>query len=144
MFSPQQGINPREELPKLRAPWVAKRAADTKCCTQMYYARQGVITEEMAFCAAREGMEPEFVRSEVARGRAIIPANRCHTELEPTIVGKYFKGFETYFRILTRHRCETFVRATNTTDTRGACMSSLRLRALGSPVLRDTLNTGLR
>jgi len=83
-----QGINPREELPKLRTPWVAKRAEDTKCCTQMYYAKQGVITEEMAFVAAREGRDPEYVRSEVARGRAIIPANRCHTELEPTIIGE--------------------------------------------------------
>eukprot|EP00873_Tetraselmis_striata_P002381 jgi/Tetstr1/422645/TSEL_013451.t1 len=85
-----QGINPREELPKLRTPWVAKRAEDTKCCTQMYYAKQGVITEEMAFVAAREGRDPEYVRSEVARGRAIIPANRCHTELEPTIIGRNF------------------------------------------------------
>lgn len=45
------------------------------------------MTEEMAFVAAREGLEPEFVMSEVARGRAIIPANRMHPELEPTIVG---------------------------------------------------------
>uniref|UniRef100_A0A383VEH7 Uncharacterized protein n=1 Tax=Tetradesmus obliquus TaxID=3088 RepID=A0A383VEH7_TETOB len=83
-----QGINPREGLPKLRALWVAARdAAGDACQTQMYYARQGVITPEMAFVAARENMEPEFVRSEVARGRAIIPANKRHLELEPTIVG---------------------------------------------------------
>ena len=43
--------------------------------TQMHYARRGEITPEMAFVALREGMDPEFVRSEVARGRAIIPAN---------------------------------------------------------------------
>lgn len=49
----------------------------------MHYARQGVITEEMAFAAAREGLEPEFVRAEVAAGRAIIPANKRHLELEP-------------------------------------------------------------
>lgn len=58
----------------------------------MYYAKQGVITEEMAYVAAREGMDPEFVRSEVARGRAIIPSNKRHTELEPMIVGRYFKA----------------------------------------------------
>jgi hypothetical protein len=54
----------------------------------MYYAKQGIITEEMAFCAVRESMDPEFVRSEVARGRAIIPANRKHLELEPTVIGE--------------------------------------------------------
>ena len=57
--------------------------------TQQHYAKAGVVTEEMAFCAAREGMDPEFVRSEVARGRAIIPANKRHTELEPTVIGAY-------------------------------------------------------
>jgi thiamine biosynthesis protein ThiC len=57
----------------------------------MYYAKQGVITEEMAFVAAREGMDPEFVRSEVARGRAIIPSNKLHYELEPMIIGRMFK-----------------------------------------------------
>lgn len=49
----------------------------------MRYARQGVITEEMAFAAAREGLDPEFVRAEVAAGRAIIPSNKRHLELEP-------------------------------------------------------------
>jgi phosphomethylpyrimidine synthase len=58
---------------------------------QMHYAKSGIITEEMAYCAAREGMEPEFVRSEVARGRAIIPSNKRHTELEPMIIGRMFK-----------------------------------------------------
>eukprot|EP00878_Enallax_costatus_P011367 GHUV01011870.1.p1 GENE.GHUV01011870.1~~GHUV01011870.1.p1 ORF type:complete len:274 (+),score=21.87 GHUV01011870.1:173-994(+) len=61
-----QGINPREGLPKLRAAWVSARdAAGDTCQTQMYYARQGVVTPEMAYVAAREGMEPEFVRAEV-------------------------------------------------------------------------------
>jgi phosphomethylpyrimidine synthase len=58
--------------------------------TQLYYARRGDITEEMEFVAIREGMEPEFVRSEVARGRAIIPANINHPELEPMIIGRNF------------------------------------------------------
>ena len=58
---------------------------------QMYYAKQGVITEEMAYVAAREGMEAEFVRSEIARGRAIIPSNKRHYELEPMIIGRMFK-----------------------------------------------------
>jgi hypothetical protein len=53
----------------------------------MYYAKKGVLTKEMAFVAAREGMDTDFVLSEVARGRAIIPANRKHVELEPTIIG---------------------------------------------------------
>ncbi len=59
--------------------------------TQMVYARRGEITPEMEFVAIREGMEAEFVRSEVARGRAIIPANINHPELEPTIIGRAFK-----------------------------------------------------
>ncbi len=59
--------------------------------TQMAYARRGEITPEMEFVALREGMEPEFVRSEVARGRAIIPANVNHPEIEPMIIGRNFK-----------------------------------------------------
>jgi phosphomethylpyrimidine synthase len=59
--------------------------------TQMYYARRGEITPEMEFVALREGMDPEFVRSEVARGRAIIPANINHPELEPQVIGRAFK-----------------------------------------------------
>ena len=56
----------------------------------MHYARQGVITPEMRFVAARENADPEFVRSEVARGRAIIPANINHPESEPMIIGRNF------------------------------------------------------
>jgi phosphomethylpyrimidine synthase len=59
--------------------------------TQIHYARRGEITPEMEFVALREGMSPEFVRSEVARGRAIIPANVNHPELEPMIIGRNFK-----------------------------------------------------
>jgi phosphomethylpyrimidine synthase len=84
-----------------------------KCVTQMHYARKGIITPEMEYIATREnqklvsGLEiqhsghsfgaaipkavtPEFVRSEVARGRAIIPANINHPETEPMIIGRNF------------------------------------------------------
>ncbi|MEZ4412337.1 MAG: phosphomethylpyrimidine synthase ThiC [Gemmatimonadales bacterium] len=58
--------------------------------TQLHYARRGDVTPEMEFVALREGMSPEFVRSEVARGRAIIPANINHPEIEPMIIGRGF------------------------------------------------------
>ena len=70
----------------LRRPAVRGRAA----ATQMHYARRGEVTPEMEFVAVREGLDPEFVRSEVARGRAIIPANVNHPELEPMAIGRYF------------------------------------------------------
>jgi phosphomethylpyrimidine synthase len=61
-----QGVDPRQGLPKLRSEWVARRnARGDKVQTQQHYAKQGIITEEMAFCAARERMDPEFVRKEV-------------------------------------------------------------------------------
>ncbi len=80
-------------LPPLRGPWIERRlaAGDTGNRTQMHYARRGIITEEMYFAALREGMDPVFVRDEVARGRAIIPANIHHPESEPMIIGKNFK-----------------------------------------------------
>jgi phosphomethylpyrimidine synthase len=53
----------------------------------MFYARQGIITEEMQHVAKRESLEPELIRSEVARGRMIIPANIRHTNLEPMCIG---------------------------------------------------------
>jgi phosphomethylpyrimidine synthase len=56
----------------------------------MHYARRGIVTPEMQFVAVREGVEPELVRSEVARGRAIIPANVNHPETEPMIIGRNF------------------------------------------------------
>lgn len=59
--------------------------------TQMHFARRGEVTPEMEFVALREGMDPSFVRDEVARGRAIIPANINHPELEPMIIGRAFK-----------------------------------------------------
>jgi phosphomethylpyrimidine synthase len=62
----------------------------TGAVTQLHYARRGMVTSEMEFVAAREGFDAEFVRSEVARGRAIIPANVNHPELEPMIIGRHF------------------------------------------------------
>ncbi|MSR20220.1 MAG: phosphomethylpyrimidine synthase ThiC [Gemmatimonadetes bacterium] len=59
--------------------------------TQMAYARRGEITPEIEFVAIREGVEATLVRDEVARGRAIIPANINHPELEPMIIGRRFK-----------------------------------------------------
>jgi phosphomethylpyrimidine synthase len=83
-------------LPKLRAGWVAPRkaaggAATGGRVTQMHYARRGEVTPEMEFVAIREGVSPDLVRSEVARGRAIIPANVNHPELEPMVIGRAFK-----------------------------------------------------
>ena len=115
-----RGVDVRDGLPPLRAGWIRARGGveesvrsyvrppgapavelpvslerptirGTGPVTQMYYARRGEITPEMEFIALREGMEAEFVRSEVARGRAIIPANINHPELEPMIIGRAFK-----------------------------------------------------
>ena len=84
-----QGHDARAGLPALREPWVAGRRG-TSAVTQLHFARQGIVTEEMEFVAIREGFDPDFVRSEVARGRAIIPANVNHPELEPMIIGRNF------------------------------------------------------
>ena len=72
-----------------RAEWLAKRKAENKDgnFSQMHYARQGVVTEEMEYIAFREKITAELVRSEVARGRMIIPANINHPELEPMAIG---------------------------------------------------------
>lgn len=70
----------------MRTEWVAKRANDASP-TQMFYARQGIVTEEMHYVAQRESLQPELIRSEVARGRLIIPANIRHTNLEPMCIG---------------------------------------------------------
>jgi phosphomethylpyrimidine synthase len=70
----------------MRTEWVAKREND-KIRTQMHYALQGIITEEMHYVAHREHIASELVRSEVARGRMIIPANINHTNLEPMAIG---------------------------------------------------------
>ncbi len=70
----------------MRNEWVSPRFNDL-IRTQMHYARRGEITPEMDFVARREKLEPELVRSEVAHGRMIIPANIHHTNLEPMCIG---------------------------------------------------------
>ena len=70
----------------MRAEWIAKRR-DHANVSQMHYARQGVVTEEMWHVANRERLPEEKVREEVARGRMIIPANVKHPELEPMAIG---------------------------------------------------------
>ncbi|PLT33171.1 phosphomethylpyrimidine synthase ThiC [Bacillus sp. V5-8f] len=66
------------------------RAKIRENVTQLHYARQGIITPEMEFISIRENVSPEFVRDEVARGRAIIPSNINHPESEPMIIGSRF------------------------------------------------------
>src|SRR5450631_2435481 len=102
---PDVTVDPERGLPALRTPWIlergdveavpgargaALRARDGAAVTQLHYARQGLITSEMEFIAIREGVPPEMVRDEVARGRAIIPANINHPEAEPMIIGTKF------------------------------------------------------
>ncbi|HPQ17040.1 MAG TPA: phosphomethylpyrimidine synthase ThiC, partial [Bryobacteraceae bacterium] len=70
----------------MRTKWIERRKTDS-IRTQMHYARKGLITEEMEFVAQRENISPELVRSEVARGRMVIPANVNHTNLEPMAIG---------------------------------------------------------
>jgi phosphomethylpyrimidine synthase len=109
------GVDPHEGLPAKRADWIAARGdleeveriiplnddltpstlrrrtfRGTKNVTQLHYARKGIITPEMEFIATREGVTAEFVRKEVAEGRAIIPANINHPESEPMIIGRNF------------------------------------------------------
>src|SRR5882672_3441097 len=77
----------------VRADWIDRREANAAATngnrnvSQMHFARQGVITEEMEYVAKREKLEPELIRSEVARGRMIIPANVNHRNLEPMAIG---------------------------------------------------------
>jgi phosphomethylpyrimidine synthase len=85
----------REAMPELdalrfdgrRKPRRAKPGANV---SQMHYARRGDVTPEMEFVALREGLDPIYVRDEIARGRAIIPANVNHPEIEPMIIGRNF------------------------------------------------------
>ena len=70
----------------LRTAWVHGRK-DSANQSQMHFARQGVVTQEMEYVARREKLEPELVRSEVARGRMVIPANVRHEGLEPMCIG---------------------------------------------------------
>jgi phosphomethylpyrimidine synthase len=66
------------------------RGAGGRVVTQLAYARRGVVTAEMEFVALREGVSPEKVRDEVARGRAVLPANVNHPETEPMVIGREF------------------------------------------------------
>jgi phosphomethylpyrimidine synthase len=81
----------------LRDSWIEQRLAEAaganggRNVSQMHYARRGIITQEMDYVARRERLAPELVRSEVARGRAIIPANLHHPNLEPMGIGIAFK-----------------------------------------------------
>jgi phosphomethylpyrimidine synthase len=114
-----QGCEPDDGLPAVRARWIAGRdvresartsSADATGAdpllprtlartplrgrgkvTQMNCARKGAITPEMQFVAIREGVPAEIVRAEIAAGRAIIPANINHPELEPMIIGRKFR-----------------------------------------------------
>jgi phosphomethylpyrimidine synthase len=114
---PAAAIDLERGLPALRAEWIRGRAGcdisgpglppaggapgiafparrqvlrGRSAVTQMHYARRGEVTPEMEFVAVREGAEPEFVRAEVAAGRAVIPANINHPELEPAVIGRNF------------------------------------------------------
>src|SRR5579859_1359593 len=80
----------------LRDAWIEKRLQSAgvngdRNVSQMHYARLGIITEEMEYVARREKIAPELVRDEVARGRAIIPANIHHKNLEPMGIGVAFR-----------------------------------------------------
>jgi phosphomethylpyrimidine synthase len=114
------GFDVHEGLPPLRRPWILARTVERveqraegrhdghrdrepvpvglrrtpyrgrTVVTQLHYARLGEITPEMEFVALREGLPSELIRAEVASGRAIIPANINHPELEPMIIGRKF------------------------------------------------------
>ncbi len=75
-------INLKTGLPKIRP-----KGFDH---TQLYYAKKGIITPQMEFAAIRENQKPEFICDEIAKGRAIIPANIFHHELEPMVIGRHF------------------------------------------------------
>src|SRR5262249_7307698 len=73
----------------VRRPLCAKSG---RRVTQMHYARRGDVTPEMEFVALREGVTPELVRDEIARGRATLPATVNQPALEPMIIGRKFLG----------------------------------------------------
>jgi phosphomethylpyrimidine synthase len=98
---PEYHVDLKLGLPPRRREWivgrgdvepgrVGLRGKPGRCVTQMHYARRGEITPEMQFVAIREGMPAELVRDEIARGRAILPANVNHPETEPMIIGRKF------------------------------------------------------
>ena len=83
------GTNGDGPVPKPRRDWLARRKSGNQDgnFSQLHYARQGRVTEEMVYVAGREKLTAELVRDEVARGRMIIPANINHPELEPMCIG---------------------------------------------------------
>ena len=89
-YRKQREADPALASIRFTAPRKPLRARSGRRVTQMHYARRGEITPEMEFIAIREGVTPEHVRDEVARGRAIIPANINHPETEPMIIGRNF------------------------------------------------------
>jgi phosphomethylpyrimidine synthase len=95
------GSDPEVGLPPMRGAWIAERGdvapvagAGTPLAgvrpTQLAYARAGIVTAEMEFVAIREGVDAEVVREEIAAGRAVLPANVNHPEIEPMIIGSRF------------------------------------------------------
>src|SRR5258708_14582196 len=75
-------------VPEPRAEWLARRKQENSNgnFSQMHYARQGIVTEEMGYVAHRERLTSQLVRDEVARRRMIIPAHIKHPELEPMAI----------------------------------------------------------
>ncbi|MCD2145289.1 phosphomethylpyrimidine synthase ThiC [Gordonia paraffinivorans] len=86
---PAADIDVERGLPRVRDSWTRPEPV-AGASTQLAWARAGIVTDEMRFIAAREGVDEELVRSEVAAGRAVIPANHRHPESEPMIIGKRF------------------------------------------------------
>ena len=85
---PLRGKNVAQPFPGLtRKPLRGKQG---QAPTQIRYAREGIITPEMEYIGIREGIDPDYVRQEIARGRAIIPSNINHPESEPMIIGRNF------------------------------------------------------
>jgi hypothetical protein len=80
-----QGVDPKMGLYKLRREYEPE--GKCKPYSQMNFAKQGNVTKEMHYCATRENMDPEFLRSELARGRAITYSNKNYPELESRIFG---------------------------------------------------------
>jgi phosphomethylpyrimidine synthase len=74
----------------LREGWTTRHEPVCGAATQLAWARAGIVTRELEFIAAHENVDVELVRTEVARGRAVIPANHRHPESEPMIIGKKF------------------------------------------------------
>jgi len=89
-YRKQREADPALASIRFPSPRKPLRATSGQRVTQLHYARRGEITPEMEFIAIREGVTPEVVRDEVARGRAIIPANINHPETEPMIIGRNF------------------------------------------------------